>query len=92
MNKAELIDSIAVKAKLSKKDAEEALNAFIESVEGALKKDDKVQLVGFGSFDVRKRAARKGRNPQTKEEIKIPASKAPVFKAGKALKDLVNKR
>jgi len=92
MNKAELIDSIAAKAKLSKKDAEEALNAFIESVEGALKKDDKVQLVGFGSFDVRKRAARKGRNPQTKEEIKIPASKAPVFKAGKALKDLVNKR
>ncbi len=92
MNKAELIDSIATKAKLSKKDAEEALNAFIESVEGALKKDDKVQLVGFGSFDVRKRAARKGRNPQTKEEIKIPASKAPVFKAGKALKDLVNKR
>ena len=92
MNKAELIASIADKAELSKKDAEAALNAFISSVEGALKKDDKVQLVGFGSFEVRKRAARKGRNPQTKEEIKIPASKAPVFKAGKALKDLVNKR
>ena len=92
MNKAELIASIADKAELSKKDAEAALNAFVESVEGALKKDDKVQLVGFGSFEVRKRAARKGRNPQTKEEIKIPASKAPVFKAGKALKDLVNKR
>ena len=92
MNKAELIASIADKAELSKKDAEAALNAFIASVEGALKKDDKVQLVGFGSFEVRKRAARKGRNPQTKEEIKIPASKAPVFKAGKALKDLVNKR
>ena len=92
MNKAELIASIADKAELSKRDAEAALNAFIASVEGALKKDDKVQLVGFGSFEVRKRAARKGRNPQTKEEIKIPASKAPVFKAGKALKDLVNKR
>ena len=92
MNKAELIASMAEKANLTKKDAEVALNAFISSVEGALKKDDKVQLVGFGSFEVRKRAARKGRNPQTKEEIKIPASKAPVFKAGKALKDLVNKK
>ena len=90
MNKAELIANMAEKAGLSKKDAEAALNAFVASVEGALKKDDKVQLVGFGSFEVRKRAARKGRNPQTKEEIKIPASKAPVFKAGKALKDLVN--
>ena len=92
MNKAELIASIADKAELSKKDAEAALNAFVESVEGALKKDDKVQLVGFGSFEVRKRAARKGRNPQTKEEIKIPSSKAPVFRAGKPLKDLVNKK
>lgn len=92
MNKAELIASIADKAELTKREAEAALNAFITSVEGALKKDDKVQLVGFGSFEVRKRAARKGRNPQTREEIKIPASKAPVFKAGKALKDLVNKR
>ena len=68
------------------------LNAFIDVVTETLVKGDKVQLVGFGSFEVRKRAARKGRNPQTKEEIKIPASKAPVFKAGKALKDLVNKK
>jgi len=92
MNKADLIAKIAEEAELSKKVAEAALNAFIGVVEGALKKGDKVQLVGFGSFEVRKRAARKGRNPQTKEEIKIPASKAPVFKAGKALKDLVNRR
>ena len=92
MNNADFIAQIAAEADLSKKSAEAALNAFIDAVEGALKKGDKVQLVGFGSFEVRKRAARKGRNPQTKEEIKIPASKAPVFKAGKALKDLVNKR
>ncbi|MBQ9267424.1 MAG: HU family DNA-binding protein [Clostridia bacterium] len=92
MNKADLIAKIAEEAELSKKSAEAALNAFVGAVEGALKKGEKVQLVGFGSFEVRKRAARKGRNPQTKEEIKIPASKAPVFKAGKALKDLVNKR
>ena len=92
MNKADLIAKIAEEADLSKKSAEVALNAFIGAVEGALKKGEKVQLVGFGSFEVRKRAARKGRNPQTKEEIKIPASKAPVFKAGKALKDLVNKK
>ena len=65
---------------------------FLASVQGALKKGEKVQLVGFGTFEVRQRAARKGRNPQTKEEIKIPASKAPVFKAGKALKELVNKK
>ena len=92
MNKADLIAKIAEEAELSKKSAEAALNAFIGAVESALKKGDKVQLVGFGSFEVRKRAARKGRNPQTKEEIKIPASKAPVFKACKALKYLVNKR
>ena len=92
MNKADLIAKIAEEAELSKKSAETALNAFVDAVEGALKKGEKVQLVGFGSFEVRKRAARKGRNPQTKEEIKIPASKAPVFKAGKALKDLVNKK
>ena len=92
MNKADLIAKIAEEAELSKKSAEAALNAFVGAIEGALKKGEKVQLVGFGSFEVRKRAARKGRNPQTKEEIKIPASKAPVFKAGKALKDLVNKR
>ena len=92
MNKAELIAAVAAKTGATKKSAEEAVNAFIDVVTEALKKGDKVQLVGFGSFEVRKRAARKGRNPQTKEEIKIPASKAPVFKAGKALKDLVNKK
>jgi len=91
MNKAELIAAIAAKTGETKKSAEETVNAFINVVTDSLKKGDKVQLVGFGSFEVRKRAARKGRNPQTKEEIRIPASKAPVFKAGKALKDLVNK-
>lgn len=89
MNKTELIASIADKAGLSKKDAEKALNAFIGSVQEALIKGDKVQLVGFGSFETRARAARKGRNPQTKKEITIPASKAPVFKAGKAFKDAI---
>ena len=92
MNKAELIAAVAAKTGDTKKAAEEAVNAFVEVVTNALKEGDKVQLVGFGSFEVRKRAARKGRNPQTKEEIKIPASKAPVFKAGKALKDLVNNK
>ena len=92
MNKSELIAAIATKTGSTKKDAEASLNAFVEAVTNSLVKGDKVQLVGFGSFEVRKRAARKGRNPQTKEEIKIPASKAPVFKAGKALKDLVNKK
>ena len=92
MNKSELIAAIAAKTGDTKKDAEATLNAFIDVVTDALVKGDKVQLVGFGSFEVRKRAARKGRNPQTKEEIKIPASKAPVFKAGKALKELVNKK
>ena len=91
MNKAELVAEISEKTGTSKKSTETSLNAFVEIVTEALKKDEKVQLVGFGSFEVRKRAARKGRNPQTKEEIKIPASKAPVFKAGKALKDIVNK-
>ena len=90
MNKAELVAAMAAKTGESKKATEAAVNAFAEVVSEALKGGDKVQLVGFGSFEVRKRAARKGRNPQTKEEIKIPASKAPVFKAGKALKDLVN--
>ncbi len=89
MNKTELIAAIAEKAELSKKDAEKALAAFIESVEGALAKDDKVQLVGFGTFEVKTRAARKGRNPRTKQEITIPASKAPAFKAGKAFKDAI---
>jgi len=91
MNKGELIAKIAEESKLTKKAAEAALDAFISSVEEALTKGDKVQLVGFGTFEVRQRAARKGRNPQTKAEIKIPASKAPVFKAGKALKETVNK-
>ena len=92
MNKSDLIADIAAKTGSTKKDAEATLNAFVDVVTDSLVKGDKVQLVGFGSFEVRKRAARKGRNPQTKEEIKIPASKAPVFKAGKALKDLVNKK
>ena len=92
MNKADLIAAIAAKTGGTKKVAEASVNAFVDVVTETLKKGDKVQLVGFGSFEVRKRAARKGRNPQTKEEIKIPASKAPVFKAGKALKDLVNKK
>ncbi len=90
MNKSDLIAAIAAKTGDTKKSAEAAVNAFVDVVTESLVKGDKVQLVGFGSFEVRKRAARKGRNPQTKEEIKIPASKAPVFKAGKALKDLVN--
>ena len=92
MNKAELIAAVAARTGDTKKTAEAAVNAFVDVVTETLTKGDKVQLVGFGSFEVRKRAARKGRNPQTKEEIKIPASKAPVFKAGKALKDLVNKK
>ena len=92
MNKAELVAAIAAKTGESKKASEELVNAFTEVVSDALKGGDKVQLVGFGSFEVRKRAARKGRIPQTKEEIKNPASKAPVFKAGKALKDLVNEK
>ena len=92
MNKSELIAAMADKTGETKKNAEASLNALIDVVTESLVKGDKVQLVGFGSFEVRKRAARKGRNPRTKEEIKIPASKAPVFKAGKALKDLVNKK
>ncbi|WP_142413509.1 HU family DNA-binding protein [Hathewaya massiliensis] len=91
MNKAELITVMSEKSKLTKKDAEAALKAFIEAVEEALEKDEKVQLIGFGTFETRKRAARKGRNPRTKEEIDIPASVAPVFKAGKEFKERVNK-
>jgi DNA-binding protein HU-beta len=90
MNKTELINAIASKSGLNKKNSEAALNAFVGSVEEALKAGDKVVLVGFGTFEVRKRAARKGRNPQTKQEITIPESKAPVFKAGKGLKDIIN--
>ena len=92
MNKAELVAAVAAKTGDTKKAAEASVDAFVSVVKDALKKGEKVQLVGFGSFEVRKRAARKGRNPQTKEEIKIPASKAPVFRAGKQLKELVNKK
>ena len=90
MNRSELISSIADKSGLTKKDSEKALAAFIESVEEQLQRGEKIQLVGFGTFEVTERAARTGKNPQTGKEIKIPASKAPKFKAGKALKDLVN--
>ena len=87
MNKAELIAAVAEKADLSKKDAEKAVNAAVDAITDALKKGDKVQIVGFGAFDVKERAARVGRIPRTKQEITIPASKVPQFKAGKALKD-----
>ena len=89
MNKAELITAAAEKAGLSKKDTEAAVNAVVDVIAAALAEGDKVQLVGFGAFEVKTRAERIGRNPKTKEEIKIPASKVPVFKAGKALKDAV---
>ena len=91
MNRMELVAAIAEKTELSKKDAEKALKAFIDVVAEELKKGEKVQLVGFGTFEVAKRAAREGRNPQTGKTMKIAASKAPKFKAGKALKDVVNK-
>ena len=92
MNKAELVAAIAKEASLSKKDAEKALKAFTDTVSKELKKKGKVQLIGFGTFETSKRAARKGRNPQTGKDIKIAASTVPAFKAGKALKDLVNKK
>lgn len=92
MNKAELVAAMADKANISKKDAENALKAFTDVVAEELKKGEKIQLVGFGTFEVSKRAARTGRNPQTGEEMKIAASVAPKFKAGKALKDMVNKK
>ena len=91
MNKTELIAEVAAKAGLSKKDAEKALNATIDTIADTLAKGDKVQLVGFGGFETKKREARMGRNPRTKETIQIPASCVPVFKAGKALKDKVSK-
>ena len=91
MNKSELVAAMSERAELSKKDAEKALKAFIDVVTEELVKGEKVQLVGFGTFEVSERPARTGRNPQTKKAIKIPASKAPKFKAGKALKDVVNK-
>ena len=90
MNKAELIAAIAEKTELSRKDAEKALKAFTEVVEEELKKGEKIQLVGFGTFEVSERAAREGRNPQTGETMQIAASKSPKFKAGKALKDAIN--
>ena len=89
MNKTELIAAVAEKAELSKKDAEAAITAMVDAITEALSQEEKVQLVGFGSFEVKKRAARTGRNPKTKEAIEIPASAVPVFKAGKALKDAV---
>ena len=92
MNKQELVTAIAEKTGLTKKDSEKALVAFTASIEAALKKGEKVQLVGFGGFEVRARAKRVGRNPQTGKELVIPASKVPAFKAGKALKDAVNKK
>ena len=91
MNKAELINAVAASADCSKKDAEAVITAALATITAALKEGDKVQLVGFGSFEVKKRAARIGRNPKTKESIEIPASVVPVFKAGKALKDAVAK-
>jgi len=87
LNKTELIGEVAGKTGMTKKDAEKVVNAFFDTVEGALKSGDKVQLIGFGTFEVRERKARKGRNPQTGKEIDIPATKVPAFKAGKALKD-----
>ena len=90
MNKTELIAAIAEKTELSIKDAEKALKAFTEVVEEELKKGEKIQLVGFGTFEVSERAAREGRNPQTGETMQIAASKSPKFKAGKALKDAIN--
>jgi len=90
VNKPELVNAIATKTGLSKKDCETVLDAFVASVEDALKAGDKVSLVGFGAFEVRKRPARKGRNPKTNEEIMIAASNAPVFKAGRGLKEVVN--
>ncbi|MCC3356314.1 MULTISPECIES: HU family DNA-binding protein [Bacillaceae] len=89
MNKTELISAVAESAELSKKDATKAVDAVFEAVQNALSSGDKVQLIGFGNFEVRERAARKGRNPQTGEEIEIAASKVPAFKPGKALKDAV---
>ena len=90
MNKTELVAAMAEKAQISKKDAEAALKAFTDVVAEELKKGEKIQLVGFGTFEVSERAARTGRNPQTGEEMNIAASKAPKFKAGKALKDSIN--
>ena len=91
MTKTELIDKVAKETGLTKKDSNGAIDAIVEAISGALAKDDKVTLVGFGSFEVRKREARQGRNPQTGKAITIPARKVPAFRAGKALKDAVEK-
>ncbi|MEW6032494.1 MAG: HU family DNA-binding protein [Bacillota bacterium] len=90
MNKAELVAKVAEKSGLTKRDSEKAVSAVFETIEDALAKGDKVSLVGFGTFEPRTREARKGRNPQTGEEVMIPAARVPAFKAGKALKDRVN--
>lgn len=92
MTKAELINKVADKSKLTKKDSDKVIDAVVGAISGALAKGDKVTLVGFGSFEVKKREARKGRNPQTGAEIKIPARKVPVFRPGKGLKDAVAKK
>lgn len=89
MNKSELVAMMAEKADLSKKDAEKSLNAFVESVQETVKAGDKISLVGFGTFELRERAAREGKNPQTGEKISIAATKVPAFKVGKAFKDFV---
>lgn len=91
MNKSDLIAKVAEESNLSKRDTELAVNTLFDTIAKALAQDEKVVIVGFGTFEVRSRAARKGRNPSTKEEIEIPASKAPAFKAGKTLKAMVNK-
>ena len=91
MNKAELINAVAEKTGLSKKDSEKAINATFDTITLSMEAGEKVQLVGFGAFDIKERASRIGRNPKTKEEIEIPASRVPVFKAGKALKDAISK-
>ena len=91
MNKAELIASVAEKTEFTKKDSDKAVGAFLDAIREALAAGDKVQLVGFGTFEVRNRAAREGVNPQTQKKIKIPAAKVPAFKAGRALKDAVAK-
>ena len=92
MNKSELVDQISEKSDLTKKDSEKALNAFIEAVTEAVAKDDKVQLIGFGTFERRRREERADRDPRTGEPITIPASNSPAFKAGKAFKDAVNQK
>ncbi|WP_296865788.1 HU family DNA-binding protein [Thermosyntropha sp.] len=89
MNKADLVNKVALEAGMTKKDAEKFINAFFATVEETLKAGEKIQLIGFGTFEVRERKARKGRNPQTGEEIEIPAARMPAFKPGKILKDAV---